>query len=48
MAISSAAEQPSPYSLQHLLDRAHWDADAVRDDLVDIVVEELGYCDVCW
>jgi SRSO17 transposase len=33
---------PTPYALQHLLGRAHWDADAVRDDLRDYVVEHLG------
>lgn len=27
---------------QRLLDRARWDADAARDDLVDYVIEELG------
>lgn len=40
--LAEEAEQSSPYSLQHLLDRAHWDADAVRDDLLDVVAEELG------
>lgn len=40
--LAEAADYPSPYSLQHLLDRAHWDADAVRDDLIDVAVEELG------
>ena len=28
--------------MQHLLARAVWDADAVRDDLRDYVVEHLG------
>lgn len=28
--------------MQHLLERAKWDADAVRDDLRDYVVEHLG------
>jgi SRSO17 transposase len=40
--LAEAAQHATPYSLQHLLDRAPWDADAVRDDLVDYVVEELG------
>lgn len=32
----------TPYSVQHLLGRAVWDADAVRDDLLRYVVENLG------
>lgn len=28
--------------MQHLLGRARWDHDAVRDDLRDYVVEHLG------
>src|SRR5579871_5011922 len=34
--------QVNPYRLQHLLDRAVWDADALRDDLRHYVVEHLG------
>jgi SRSO17 transposase len=34
--------EPSPYAVQHLLDRARWDADAARDQLRDYVLEELG------
>jgi SRSO17 transposase len=33
---------PTPDGVQHLLARAHWDADAVRDDLVDYVFQNLG------
>jgi SRSO17 transposase len=40
--LAEAAEHSTPYSLQHLLDRAPWDADAVRDDLTEYIVEELG------
>src|SRR5438105_10235751 len=40
--LAEAAEHATPYSLQHLLDRAPWDADAVRDDLTDYIVQELG------
>jgi SRSO17 transposase len=40
--LAEAAEHATPYSLQHLLDRAPWDADAVRDDLAEYVVQELG------
>src|SRR5262245_38519201 len=32
----------TPYGLQHLLGRASWDADEVRDDLRTYVVEHLG------
>src|SRR5437764_3251018 len=33
---------PTPDGVQHLLARADWDADAVRDDLVRYAVEHLG------
>src|SRR5436190_4897586 len=33
---------PTPDGVQHLLGRADWDADAVRDDLLQYVVERLG------
>ena len=32
----------TPDGLQHLLSRAKWDADAVRDDLRDYVIEAFG------
>jgi SRSO17 transposase len=32
----------TPDGLQHLLSRAKWDADAVRDDLRDYVVDAFG------
>ena len=35
--------EATPDGLQHLLARAKWDADAVRDDLRDYVVEAVGY-----
>jgi SRSO17 transposase len=34
---------PTPDGVQHLLSRAHWDADAVRDDLLRYVGERLGH-----
>jgi hypothetical protein len=40
--LAEAAAHTTPYSMQHLLDRAPWDAEAVRDDLVDYVAVELG------
>src|SRR5262249_11724383 len=33
---------PTPYSVQHLLGRAQWDAEAVRDDLRQYGVQYLG------
>ncbi|MGA5148511.1 IS701 family transposase [Streptomyces griseoincarnatus] len=35
----------TPYGLQHLLSRAKWDADAVRDDIRGFVVEHLHHED---
>jgi SRSO17 transposase len=35
-------EEAAPYRVQHLLDRACWDADAARDQLRDYVLEELS------
>src|SRR5260221_5462334 len=40
--LAEAAEDRTPYATQHLLGRADWDADAVRDDLRAYVVEHLG------
>ena len=34
--------EQGPQGVQRLLNAAHWDADAVRDDLRDYVVEHLG------
>lgn len=36
---------PTPDGVQHLLARAGWDADAVRDDLTGYVAEHLGHPD---
>ena len=33
---------PTPYGVQHLLGRARWDADAVRDDLRAYLVKSMG------
>lgn len=35
----------TPDGVQHLLSRADWDAEAVRDDLLDYVREHLGHAD---
>jgi SRSO17 transposase len=40
--LAEVAGNATPYALQHLLGRANWDADEVRDDLREYVVEHLG------
>ena len=40
--IAEHAGEASPDGMQHLLARAVWDADAVRDDLRDYVIEHLA------
>ncbi|HXT43357.1 MAG TPA: IS701 family transposase [Pseudonocardiaceae bacterium] len=40
--IAEHAGQSSPDGMQHLLARAVWDTDGIRDDLRDFVVEHLG------
>lgn len=40
--MAEAAGESTPYGIQHLLGRADWDADLVRDDLRGYVVEHLG------
>ena len=40
--IAEHAGDPSPDGMQHLLGRAVWDHDAVRDDVRGYVVEHLG------
>src|SRR5437764_3497918 len=37
--------EATPDGVQHLLARADWDADAVRDDLIGYVAEHLGHPD---
>jgi len=39
--IAEWAGEPTPDGVQHLMNRAKWDADAVRDDLRDYVAEHL-------
>jgi SRSO17 transposase len=43
--LAEQADDPTPYGMQHLLDRARWDADGVRDELRGYVVEQLGEAD---
>jgi SRSO17 transposase len=40
--LAELAGEASPDGMQRLLSTAHWDADAVRDDLVNYVVEQLA------
>ena len=40
--LAEAAGDATPYGVQHLLGRADWDADEVRDDLRDYVLEHLS------
>ena len=40
--LAERAGEPSPDGMQRLLAAADWDADAVRDDLRDYVIEHLG------
>jgi SRSO17 transposase len=43
--LAEHAGDATPYGLQHLLSRARWDADAVRDDVRGFVVEHLYHQD---
>lgn len=40
--LAEVAGDATPYGIQHLLGRANWDADLVRDDLRGYVIEHLG------
>ncbi len=40
--LAESVGQTTPYGFQHLLGRADWDAEAVRDKLQQYVVEHLG------
>lgn len=44
--LAEVAGDATPYGVQHLLGRAVWDADAVRDELRTYVIEQLGEQDV--
>src|ERR671912_2229514 len=39
--LAEVAGNTTPYGLQHLLGRASWDADALREDLREYVIEHL-------
>src|SRR5215813_6648917 len=40
--LAEAAGEANPYGYQELLSRAEWDADAVRNDLLELVREHLA------
>jgi SRSO17 transposase len=40
--LAEVAGNATPYGIQHLLGRAGWDADAVRDDLREYAIEHLA------
>src|SRR5687768_4292027 len=40
--LAEVAGNSTPYGIQHLLGRANWDADAVRDELREYVSEHLS------
>ncbi len=40
--VAEEAGEATPYAMQHLLDRAKWDPDGVRDELRSYVTETLG------
>ena len=41
--IAEQVGDATPYGIQHLLGRAVWEVDAVRDELVAYIVEHLGH-----
>jgi SRSO17 transposase len=43
--IAEHAGDADPHGMQHLLGRARWDTDGVRDDLRDYVIDHLGDTD---
>jgi SRSO17 transposase len=45
--LAEVAGNATPYGIQHLLGRASWDADALRDDLREYVIEHLGDSESC-
>jgi SRSO17 transposase len=40
--LAEVAGNATPYGIQHLLGRANWDAEALRDDLREYVIEHLA------
>jgi hypothetical protein len=46
--LAEQAGEQTPDGMQRLLNGSGWDADGVRDDLGDYVVEQLGDPTRCW
>ena len=46
--LAEEAGDATPDGVQRLLYNYRWDAELVRDDLQDYVVEHLGDAEVCW
>jgi SRSO17 transposase len=40
--VAEACGEPTPFGFQYFLNRADWDADAVRDALCTYVIQHLG------
>jgi SRSO17 transposase len=40
--VAEVCGEPNPYGFQYLLNRADWDADAVRDELHRYIIQHLG------
>lgn len=47
-SIAEWAGETSPYGIQHLLSRAVWDANAVRDDVREYVLDTFMTKQQCW
>ena len=45
--LAEVAGNATPYGIQHLLGRASWDADALREDLREYVIEHLADSESC-
>jgi SRSO17 transposase len=45
--LAEVAGNSTPYGIQHLLGRASWDADALREDLREYVIEHLADSESC-
>ena len=46
--LAEVSGDATPYAFQHLLRRALWDPEAVRDELRRYVIQHLGDPEACW
>ena len=46
--LAEVSGDATPYAFQHLLRRALWDPEAVRDELRRYVLQHLGAPEPCW